>query len=75
MDGKGRCMDNIFMERLWRLVKHEKIFLKEFKTVPELLAGLKEYFEVYNFEKPHQSLVGKTPVEIYWGRDVVRIAA
>ena len=75
MDGKGRCMDNIFIERLWRSVKYEKIFLEEFETVPELLAGLKEYFEFYNFERPHQSLVGKTPAEIYWGRDVVKKAA
>ena len=46
MDGKGRCMDNIFIERLWRSVKYEKIFLEEFETVPELLSGLKKYFEV-----------------------------
>jgi putative transposase len=45
MDGKGRCMDNIFIERLWRSVKYKKIFLEEFETVPELLSGLKEYFE------------------------------
>jgi len=75
MDGKGRCMDNIFIERLWRSVKYEKIFLEEFETVPELLSGLKEYFEFYNFERPHQSLVGKTPAEIYWGREVARKAA
>ena len=59
MDGKGRCMDNIFIERLWRSVKYEKIFLEEFETVPQLLSGLKEYFKFYNFERPHQSLVGK----------------
>ena len=70
MDGKGRCMDNIFIERLWRPVKYEKIFLEEFETVPELLSGLMEYFKFYNFERPHQSLVGKTPAEIYWDREV-----
>jgi putative transposase len=75
MDGKGRCMDNIFIEWLWRSVKYEKIFLEEFETVPELLSGLKEYFEFYNFERPHQSLVGKTPAEIYWGSEVARKAA
>ena len=75
MDGKGRCMDNIFIERLWRSVKYEKIFLEEFETVPELLDGLKEYFEFYNFKRPHQSLVGKTPAEIYWGREVAKKAA
>ena len=47
----------------------------EFETVPELLSGLKEYFEFYNFKRPHQSLVGKTPAEIYWGREVARKAA
>jgi len=75
MDGKGRCMDNIFIERLWRSVKYEKIFLEEFETVPGLLSGLKEYFKFYNFERPHQSLVGKTPAEIHWGREVARKAA
>jgi putative transposase len=56
-------------------VKCEKIFLKEFKTVPELLSGLKEYSEFYIFERPHQSLGGKTPAKIYWGREVVKKAA
>ena len=56
MDGKGRCRDNIFIELLWRSVKYEKIFLEEFETVPELLSGLKEYFEFYNFERSHQTL-------------------
>lgn len=75
MDGKGRCMDNIFIERLWRSVKYEKIFLEEFETVPKLLAGLKEYFEFYNFERPHQSFSGKTPAEIYWGDEAAKMAA
>ena len=56
-------------------MKYEKIFLEEFETVPELLSGLKDYFEFYNFERPHQSLVGNTPAEIYWGREVARKAA
>jgi len=56
-------------------VKYEKIFLEEFETVQELLSGLKEYFEFYNFERPHQYLVEKTPAKIYWGRDVVKKAA
>jgi putative transposase len=75
MDGKGRCMDNIFIERLWRSVKYEKIFLEEFDTVPKLLAGLKEYFEFYNFERPHQSFSGKTPAEIYWEEKLAQKAA
>ena len=68
-------MDNIFIERLWRSVKYEKIFLEKFETVQELLSGLKEYFEFYNFERPHQSLAEKTPAEIYRGEDVVKKAA
>ena len=64
-----------FIERLWRSVKYEKIFLEEFETVPELLSGLKDYFKFYNFERPDQSLVGNTPAEIYWGREVARKAA
>jgi putative transposase len=75
MDGKGRCMDNIFIERLWRSVKYEKIFLEEFETVPDLIAGLKDYFEFYNFERPHQSFSGKTPAEVYWGEEAAAIAA
>ena len=63
-------MDNIFIERLWRSVKYEKIFLEEFETVRELLSGLKDYFEFYNFERPDKSLVGNTPAEIYCGREV-----
>ncbi len=62
--------DNIFIERLWRSVKYEKIFLKEFETVPKLLAGLKEYFEFYNFERPHQSFSWRTLAEFYWGKEV-----
>ncbi len=75
MDGKGRCMDNILIERLWRSVKYEKIFLEEFATVPALIAGLKEYFEFYNFERPHQSFSGNTPAEMYWGDNVAKMAA
>jgi putative transposase len=54
-------------QNAWRAVKYEKIFLEEFETVPELISGLKEYFEFYNLERPHQSLVEKTPAENYWG--------
>ena len=75
MDGKGRCMDNVFIERLWRSVKYEKIFLEEFETVTELIAGLKEYFKFYNFERPHHSFSGKTPAEVYWGEEVAQMAA
>ena len=68
-------MDNIFIEMLLRSIKCEKIFLVEFETVTELLSGLKDYFEFYNFERPHQSLVRKPPAEINWGREVAKKAA
>lgn len=63
MDGKGRCLDNVFVERLWRSVKHEELHLKRYGTVPELEAGLEAYFAFYNKERPHQSLDYKTPAE------------
>jgi len=75
MDGKGRFMDNIFIERLWRSLKYEEIYLKEYSTLKELSQELKTYFEFYNFERPHQSLDKRTPAEVYWGKAVDRIAA
>ena len=65
MDGRGRALDNIFVERLWRSVKYEKVYLNEFRTVKEALLGLKEYFEFYNSRRPHQSLDYQTPGEVY----------
>lgn len=65
MDGKGRAMDNIFIERLWRTVKYEEVYLKEYKSVSELKTALKKYFYFYNFERPHKSLGGKTPGDVY----------
>jgi putative transposase len=65
MDGRGRAFDNIFVERLWRNVKHEDIYLKGYATVGELLIGLSEYFTLYNGERPHQSLQYKTPDVVY----------
>jgi putative transposase len=67
MDGKGRCLDNVFVERLWRTVKYEDIYLKRYEAVPQLLAGLKEYFPFYNEERRHQSLDYRTPAEVYRG--------
>ena len=66
MDGRGRALDNIFVERLWRSVKYEKVYLNDFRTVQEAYQGLKEYFEFYNHERPHQSLDYRTPAEVYW---------
>ena len=66
MDGKGRAMDNIMVERLWRSVKYEEIYLKEYSSVAELIKGLRLYFTFYNNERPHQGLASKTPAEAYW---------
>lgn len=65
MDGKGRCMDNIFIERLWRSVKYEEIYLKEYETVDELRKSLAKYFRFYNQERPHQTFGEATPLEVY----------
>jgi len=67
MDGKGRWMDNVFIERLWRSVKYEEVYLKEYTSVKDLVQSLKRYFDFYNFERTHQSLDGKTPAETYFG--------
>jgi putative transposase len=66
MDGRGRALDNIFTERLWRTVKHEDIYLRDYGRMPQLQAGLTEYFEFYNTERPHQSLSNLTPAEVYY---------
>jgi putative transposase len=67
MDGRGRCFDNIFTERLWRSVKQEDIYIKDYQTLEETQAGLITYFSNYNTRRPHQSLNEKTPAEIYFG--------
>ena len=65
MDGKGRCLDNVFVERLWRTVKYEEIYLRGYETVPPLQAGLERYFPYYNNERPHQALDYGTPAVVY----------
>ena len=65
MDGSGRCFDNIFVERLWRSVKHEDIYLHDYETVGEVRAGLGRYFPIYNDERLHQSLDYQTPGQVY----------
>lgn len=67
MDGKGRALDNVFIERLWRTLKYEHIFLREYKSGLELHHGLKEYFRYYNNERPHMSLDYSCPSELYRG--------
>lgn len=65
MDGRGRALDNIFIERLWRSLKYENIYLNEYHTPPELKNGVRNYFEFYNNVRPHQSLGYLSPVEVY----------
>jgi putative transposase len=64
-DGRGRALDNVFVERLWRSVKYEDIYLKDYERVPELESGLTAYFQFYDEERPHQSLGYRTPGEVY----------
>jgi putative transposase len=65
MDGRGRALDNIFVERLWRSVKYEDVYLKGYRNAMELMLGLTEYFVFYNDERPHQSLGNRTPATVY----------
>lgn len=65
MDGRGRWMDNVFIERLWRSVKYEDIYLREYGTIPELLIGLKRWFDRYNGWRPHETLGNLTPDQVY----------
>lgn len=66
MDGRGRCMDNIFTERLWRTIKYENIFIHDYKSPREAKAGIAEYFEFYNNRRKHQSLDYRTPAQLYF---------
>lgn len=68
MDGRGRCMDNIFTERLWRTVKYEDIYLRSYRDYAETKKGLRSYFEFYNGERRHQALEYRTPTEVYFGK-------
>ena len=75
MDGKGRAMDNIMVERLWRSVKYEDVYVKDYGGVQELVSGLRTYFEFYNHERPHQGLGSKTPAEVYYDVQEMPLAA
>ncbi len=67
MDGKGRCFDNILVERLWRSLKYEEVYLKDYDDVPEAMDGIRSYWNFYNTERPHWSLGKLTPGEVYFG--------
>jgi len=75
MDGKGRWVDNVFVERLWRSVKYEDIYLHAYETVSEVRAALTSYFSFYNVDRPHQSLEYRTPDEMYFATDTIKQAA
>jgi putative transposase len=68
MDGRGRCMDNIFIERLWRTVKYENVYLMHYGSVSEGRQGINSYFGLYNNQRPHQALKYQTPAEVYFQR-------
>jgi len=68
MDSRGRAFDNIFIERLWRSVKYEEVYLNEYESVKHVVQGITRYFEFYNTERPHQSLGYKTPYEVHYGQ-------
>jgi putative transposase len=68
MNGRGRCMDNIFVERLWRSLKYEEVYLKDYGSVTEARAGIERYFRFYNQERLHQSLQYRTPAAIWLAR-------
>ena len=76
MDGRGRALDNIFVERLWRSVKYEDVYLKEYGAMGEAVTGLGAYFRFYNDRRPHQALGYRPPRTVYWGgaeyRDVTK---
>ena len=69
MDGRGRVMGNVFIERLWRSAKYEEIYLHDYTDGIEARRGLDRYFRFYNIERPHQSLGNRTPADWYFGRN------
>jgi len=75
MDGKGRWIDNVFVERLWRSLKYEEVYLKAYETVAEAHRSIAAYLDFYNRERPHQSLDRLTPIEVYAGVRTLPVAA
>jgi putative transposase len=68
MDGRGRALDNVFIERLWRSVKYEEVYLKEYATAADAVEGLERYFDFYDHRRKHQALAYQTPYEVYQAR-------
>ena len=75
MDGRGRYLDNIFIERLWRSLKYEDIYLKDYESVSALIDGVDAYFAFYNWERPHQSFDYETPAQVYHQLTQTQVAA
>jgi putative transposase len=78
MDGKGAWRDNVFVERLWRTIKYEEVYLHAYESVSEARGGIGRYLDLYNHRRPHSSLDGRTPDDAYFGHDSmppIRLAA
>ena len=75
MDGKGRATDNIFIERVWRSLKYEDVYLRDYATLAEAQVGIAKWIRFYNMRRPHQSLDNRTPMEVYRSVNVIRRAA
>ena len=75
MDGKGAWRDNVFVERLWRTIKYEEVYLRAYASVSEARAGIGRYIGFYNSRRPHSSLDGKTPDQAYFNSLVPEVAA
>ncbi|GMT41918.1 MAG: hypothetical protein IEMM0002_0329 [bacterium] len=75
MDGKGRWMDNVFIERLWRSLKYECVYLQAFENGTESRAAIGGWIRYYNSQRPHSSLDGGTPDEVYYGLKTKKLAA
>jgi putative transposase len=75
MDGKGRWVDNVFVERLWKSVKYEEVYLHAYDSVSQAWQGLQRYFKFYNERRPHSSLDGKTPDSVYFNSLPIQKAA
>jgi putative transposase len=73
MDGRGRALDNVFIERLWRNVKYEYVYLCAPINGKELWLGIDQYFTRYNYQRPHQSLDYRTPAQVYFQADADKV--
>ena len=69
MDGRGRALNNVFAERLWRSLKYEDLYIKSYETVPQLHRGLSDYFVFYNQQRPHQELQHRLPADLYFTKE------